>query len=138
MLKEFFADAGEREFELRALDTIIRETVPELAADRRVITGMSFPLLAYGMYHYKYASGREGDWPAVGMANQKNYISLYICALEGGSYLAEAYGKRLGKVNVGKSCIRFKKLDDLNVKELVKILEETEEWWHEQPKPEAK
>lgn len=80
-------------------------------------------ILGYGDYHYKYKSGREGDWFPVGLANGAQYMSLYICAVKDGQYLAEANKEKLGKVSVGKSCIRFKKLEDLNldvVRQLVK------------------
>jgi len=84
---------------------------------------IKYGMLGYGNYHDKYASGREGDWFIVGLASQKNYISLYICACDKDGYLAERNKDRLGNISVGKSCIRFKKLEDLNLKvtlELVK------------------
>lgn len=77
-----------------------------------IIVGM----LGYGPFHYKYASGREGDWAIVALASQKNYLSLYICAAEKDGYLAEKNKGSLGKVSVGRACIRFKKLEDLNLK----------------------
>lgn len=118
---EFFAAVGERESELRELDALIRETVPSL--EPQLHSGMSITMLGYGMFHYKTKSGSEGDWPAIAIAPQKNYLSLYICAVnENGEYLAEANKDKLGKVNCGKSCIRFKKYSDLNKTELVKIL----------------
>lgn len=61
-------------------------------------------------------------WPIVALASQKNYISLYVCAVKDGQYLAEKYKNELGKVSVGKSCIRFKKLTDLNLKTLEKVI----------------
>lgn len=80
------------------------------------------------MYHYEYASGREGGWPVIGLTNQKHHISLYICAAKDGKYLAEHYGERLGKVDNGKSCIRFKKADDLNLEEMKHIVRDAAEW----------
>lgn len=62
-------------------------------------------ILGYGLYHYKYASGREGDWFVAGLASQKNYASLYIYACDKDGYLAENNQGRLGKVSVGRSCI---------------------------------
>lgn len=122
---EFFAAAGEREPALRELDELIRESAPSL--NRELHSGMSITMLGYGTFHYKTKSGSEGDWPAVAIAPQKNYISLYICAVnENGEYLAEANKEKLGKVSCGKSCIRFKKIEDLNketVRELLKDIE---------------
>lgn len=134
-VEKFLADAGDREHELRAIDNLIRQTVPKMAADRQLMPGMTKSMLVYGMYHYKYASGREGDWAAVALAAQKHYISLYICAVDKDAYLAEKYGSRLGDVDTGKSCIRFKKMEDLNLMEVANILRETEAWWRDQPKP---
>ena len=79
-------------------------------------------IIGLGSYHYKYDSGREGDWFKIGLANQKNYMSLYICETEGDKYIPEKYQDKLGKVSVGKSCIRFKKLEDLNLDEIKKLL----------------
>lgn len=62
------------------------------------------------------------DWPIVALASQKNYVSLYVCAIEDGEYLAEKYKSKLGTVSVGKSCIRFKKLEDLNLPELEQVI----------------
>lgn len=110
--------AEPRRSDVRALHDAICKAVPKLKPE--MIGGM----LGYGKYHYKYASGREGDTGVVMVASQKQYISLYLgCTGEDG-YLAEKNKHRLGKVNVGKSCIRFKKLADLDLKvamELVKL-----------------
>ena len=101
---------------LQAIHDAIRAAAPALKP--HVAHGM----LGYGPFHYKYASGREGDWFVVGLASQKNYISLYLCAAESDGYLAEKNKDRLGKVSVGRSCIRFKKLEDLNLKVAVQLV----------------
>jgi len=132
-IEEFFTSADEREPDLRQLDEIIQQTLP--AIDRQLVKGMNYGLLGYGMCHFKYASGKEGDWPVIAIAAQKNHISLYICAVRDGQYLPEIYDKKLGKVNNGKSCIRFKKFDDLNLTEVKNILRDAMEWLAEQPKP---
>lgn len=95
---------------LQAVHETIRAAAPELEPH------MAHGMIGYGPFHYKYASGREGDWFVVGLASQKQYVSLYICAAEEDGYLAEKHKDKLGKVSVGKSCIRFKKLEDLNLK----------------------
>lgn len=75
----------------------------------------------------RYASGREGDWAILGLASNKQAISLYVSAGDGKRYLAETYADRLGKANVGKSCIRFKRLDDLDRSALVELIGEAVE-----------
>lgn len=117
---EYFSRTGEREPALRQVDELIRATAPSL--ERTMVSGMAMNMVGYGMFHYKSKSGREGDWPILALANQKNYMSLYVCALENGEYIAEKHAAQLGKVSVGKSCIRFKKFDDLNMDVLKDIL----------------
>ena len=89
-------------------------------------------MLGYGLYHYKYASGREGDWFVVGLASQKNYVSLDICACDKDGYLAENNQSRLGKVSVGRSCIRFKELEDLNLKVALELIGKAAVLMHKQ------
>ncbi len=79
-------------------------------------------MLGYGSFKYLDSKKKPQEWPVVALANQKNYISLYVCALDDGEYLAEKYQDELGKVSIGRSCIRFKKIDDINVDGFKKIL----------------
>lgn len=118
---EYFKAAGEREAALRELDAHIQKAAPHLKP--HLHGGMSGKWLAYGMQPYKTKSMKEPDeWPVVAVANQKNYISLYVMAVEGDEYVAEKYKSELGKVSVGKSCIRFKKLEDVNLAGIEKLL----------------
>jgi hypothetical protein len=73
------------------------------------------PIIGYGKYHYKSASGREGDWFLIGLAAGKNYYSLHICVGDKDGYLVERNAAKLGKVKAGRSCINFKKLEDLKL-----------------------
>lgn len=124
-IEEYFIGAGEREPELRELDAIIRKAAPNM---KPVLAGgMTGKMLGYGMVPYK-STGKTNytEWPVIALAVQKNYISLYVCAVIDGQYVAEARKDELGKVSVGKSCIRFKKLSDLDietVKQIVKDLD---------------
>lgn len=122
--EEFFAACGEREPEMRELDALIRKAAPSLKP--QLHAGMSITMLGYGLFEYKTKSGSGGEWPAVAIAPQKNYLSLYICAVKDGKYITEVYEDRLGKVSCGKSCIRFKKYEDLNTDTVVEILTDIE------------
>jgi Domain of unknown function (DU1801) len=79
-------------------------------------------MLGYGRIHYRYASGREGETCLIGLAARKHGISLYVNAADEDGYMAETWASRLGKVNVGKSCIRAKRADDIDRKELAGLL----------------
>jgi hypothetical protein len=85
---------------------------------------ISSGMLAYGPWHYKYASGREGDGFHIGVASNQNYISLYMGACEGDGYIAERYKDALPKAKIGRSCVRFKRLSDLDPAALEKMLRE--------------
>jgi hypothetical protein len=76
----------------------------------------------YGSFKYKNYKKEILEWPIIALASQKNYISVYVCAVKDGEYIAEKYKNELGKASVGKSCIRFKKLEDLNLKTLEKVI----------------
>ena len=104
--------AEPRRAEIAALDALIRKAAPKL--EPFIHSGM----LAYGPYHYKYESGREGDWFRIGVSSNAAYISLYI----GG--VAENYKKALPKAKIGKACVRFKRLSDLDQDALKKMVRE--------------
>lgn len=79
-------------------------------------------MIGYGTYHYVYASGREGDWMKVALAQQKNYISVYVCASDGTQYIPEKHKADFPKASIGKSCIRFKKVEDIDLEKLKKVI----------------
>ncbi len=69
-------------------------------------------IVGFGRYHYKYDSGREGDWPLTGFAPGKAALSVYI--MPGfGDY--GALLKQLGKHRTGVSCLTINKLDDVDL-----------------------
>lgn len=106
---------------IEELDSIIKSTVPSL---KRFF---AYNMLGYGKFKYTNYKKEELDWPIVALASQKNYMSLYVCAIGDGEYVAEKFKDELGKVSVGKSCIRFKKLEDLNIETVKKVLKLAEE-----------
>jgi Domain of unknown function (DU1801) len=109
----------ERRPDITALDALIRKHAPTL--EPVIMDGM----LGYGPFHYRYASGREGDACKLSIANNASYISLYCFAADDQGYVAERYVERLPKASIGKSCVRFKKLADLDEAELGALIEET-------------
>jgi hypothetical protein len=119
--EDYIAQLDEpRRAEIQAIHDFIRKAVPKL--EPFIIKGM----LAYGPYHYKYASGREGDWCKIALASNKGAISLYLCVADDKGYLAEQNKHRVGKASVGKSCIRFKKWDDLDHKVMKELIKKAE------------
>lgn len=106
----------ERKEAILFLHDFIQKTVPGLPPY------MAYNMLGYGEFPYVNYKKEHITWPIIALANQKNYISVYVCALDKGMYLAEKYKEMLGKVSVGKSCIRFKKIADINLETLATAL----------------
>ena len=80
-------------------------------------------MLGYGEQPYQTRSMKDpGVWPVVALAAQKRYLSLYVSVLIDGVYVPERYASELGNVSCGKSCIRFTKIDKLNLETVKKIL----------------
>jgi hypothetical protein len=119
--EEYIATIPEpRRHDVKKIHELIQKTVPTLKP--HILSGM----IGYGTYRFRYASGKEGDWSLIALASQKNYISLYICSIENGKYIAEKYKDKLPKASIGKSCIRFKTLDDIDISILTDIIKKTE------------
>jgi hypothetical protein len=114
-LDEFLASLpADRRDTMTTVHKAIRKAAPKLAPAMMYGMGPS-PLIGYGKYHYKSASGREGDWFLIGLAAGKAYYSLHICVGDKDGYLVERNAAKLGKVKTGRSCINFKKLEDLKL-----------------------
>lgn len=79
-------------------------------------------IIGFGLYHYKYASGHEGDAPLLGFSPRKAAISLYVSTGESGQ---EELINALGKFTMGKACIYIKKLADVDQNSLAKLMNDT-------------
>lgn len=116
-VKDYFSQLPlERREPLLFLHKFIQKAAPTLKST------FAYNMPGYGSFKYKNYKKEIIDWPVVAIASQKNYISVYVCAVDKGAYLAEKYKNDLGKVSVGRSCIRFKNLSDVNLKTLEKII----------------
>lgn len=73
------------------------------------------PSIGYGFYTIKYADGTTREFYRIGLSANTTGISVYILGLEDKTYLANAYGKKLGKANITGYCIKFKTLKDINI-----------------------
>ncbi len=115
---------GVRE-DLEAIDDLISEV---FAGETRVLWegkmwgGTDQEIIGYGDFIYQN-SKETVEWFKVGLAAQKNYLSLYVNAVEDGEYLSRTYGDRLGKVKVGAASIGFKDLSAIDLGELRAMLE---------------
>jgi hypothetical protein len=76
---------------------------------------VSNPNIGYGLQTIKYADGKTREFYQIGMSANKTGISVYILGIKDKKYLAETYGKKLGKASVTCYCIKFKTLNDINI-----------------------
>lgn len=81
-------------------------------------------MVGFGTYHYRYASGREGDWFLTGFAPRKNDLTLYVMA---GFTAYDDLMSRLGKHRTGKSCLYLKRLSDVSADVLEELIRESVE-----------
>jgi hypothetical protein len=101
------------------LHALIKKTVPAYEP------AMYGSMIGYGRYQYRYESGREGVSYRIALSSNKTGISVYVCAVDEHGWLAEQAKDELGKASVGKSCIRFKRLADINLAALTTVLKKT-------------
>jgi hypothetical protein len=76
---------------------------------------VSNPTIGYGIYTIKYANGTTKEFFQIGLSANKTGISVYILGIKDKAYLAQTYGKTLGKASVTGYCIRFKTLKDIKI-----------------------
>ena len=103
--------------ELLQLHNLISKSMPN--QEQWIVSG----ILGFGKFHYKGKSkGCEGEWFRVGLAANKTGMSIYMCVGDKDGYLPEQAKERIGKATVGRSCIRFKKLSDINLPVVEELL----------------
>jgi hypothetical protein len=76
---------------------------------------VSNPNIGYGSYTIKYANGETREFYQIGMSANTTGISVYIMGIKDKTYLAQMYGKEIGKATVSGYCIKFKTLKDINI-----------------------
>ncbi|MFN8290750.1 MAG: DUF1801 domain-containing protein [Chitinophagaceae bacterium] len=75
---------------------------------------VSNPTIGYGLYTIHYANGKTRDFFQVGLSANTTGISVYILGISDKKYLAQTFGKKIGKASVTGYCIKFKTLSDIN------------------------
>jgi hypothetical protein len=94
----------------RADSFAILKLMSEISGEEPKMWGES--IIGFGTYHFKYASGREGEWFLTGFAPRKQSLTLYIMSgFEGYDLLRS----KLGKHKIGKSCLYINKLEDIDM-----------------------
>jgi hypothetical protein len=112
---------------IRRLDVEIVNRMP--GSERHLYEGKFWggsdqQIVGYGLMDYENRSGEQVEWFLIGLAEQKNYISIYVNAVKDGRYLLRDYEQRLGKARVGSASISFDHVDDIDFDALMDLVEE--------------
>ena len=99
---------------------VILNLMKEVTKEEPIMWGDS--IVGFGSYHYKYASGREGDWFLVGFSPRKQNLTVYLTS--GFESYIEILND-LGKYRTGKSCLYINKLKDINIQKLKELVSES-------------
>src|SRR5258708_40207362 len=76
---------------------------------------VSNPNIGYGSHTIKYADGKTREFYQIGLSANTTGISVYIIGVKDKTYLAQTYGKKLGKAKVSGYCIKFNAVKDINI-----------------------
>ena len=98
----------------------VLELMKKITKEEPVMWGPS--IVGFGKYHYKYASGREGDWFLTGFSPRKQNLTIYIMS---GFKRYKELMKKLGKHKTGSSCLYINKLEDIDMKVLKELITES-------------
>jgi hypothetical protein len=98
----------------------ILEMMKKITKEEPIMWGPS--IIGFGSYHYKYASGREGDFFVTGFSPRKQNLTLYIMS---GFKRSPELMKKLGKYKTGSSCLYINKLEDVDLKVLKTLIAES-------------
>jgi Domain of unknown function (DU1801) len=120
-IKDYIASQSEsKRRDMRDLHSIILQVMPTcklwfLDGKNSENKTVSNPNIGYGLYTINYADGTTREFYQVGLSANKTGISVYILGIKDKTYLAQTYGKSLGKASVGGYCIKFKTIKDINI-----------------------
>ena len=106
--------------ERRADCFTVAKMMEEITGSKPKMWGPS--IVGFGTYHYKYASGREGDWPITGFSPRKKDLTLYLMM---GFEKYPDLMKQLGKHSTSKSCLYIKRLSDVHLPTLKKLIKQS-------------
>ena len=120
-IKEYIGSQPEpKRSEMQELHRIIQQAMP--AGKLWFLDGkddkgkiVSNPNIGYGVQNIKYADGKTREFYQIGLSANTTGISVYILGIKDKKYLAQTYGKKLGKASVTGYCIKFKVLKDINI-----------------------
>lgn len=117
-LQSYFDFDPGRTIDLQKLNQLVRRSAPRLKRYFHRGTppgepGMRFKMIGYGRFHRRARSGQSVEWPVIGIALQKNYISVYLAAEKDGVPLIQSYSGKLGEIRSGRNNFSIERYEDL-------------------------
>lgn len=120
-IKKYISSQSEAKcIDLQVLHQFILQVLPKCKLwflDGKDANGkiVSNPNIGYGFQIMKYADGTTREFYQIGLSANTTGISVYIMGIKDKTYLAKTYGETIGKASVTGYCIKFKKLNDINL-----------------------
>ena len=120
-IKEYITNQPEpKRSDMQELHRVILEVMPACKlwfldgknSENKIVSN---PNIGYGLRTIKYTDGKTKDFYQIGLSANKTGISVYILGINDKKFLAQTYGKELGKASVSGYCINFKALKDINI-----------------------
>lgn len=120
-IKEYITSQSEQKrSDMQELHGIILQVMPACKlwfldgknSDNKTVSN---PNIGYGLHTMKYTDGKTREFYQIGISANKTGISVYILGMKDKAYLAQRYGKEIGKASVSGYCIKFKTLKDINM-----------------------
>ena len=128
-LEAYLAFDPARTADLEAVHALMRKAAPALKRHFHAGTpageaGMRMKLIGYGEFRYAIKSGKTASWPVIGVALQKNYISVYVAVTRNGKPLVSCYAGKLGELRMGGNNFSFEKFEDLKAAAVASLFAE--------------
>jgi hypothetical protein len=128
-LEAYLAFDPDRTADLKHLHALMCKAAPALKRHFHAGTpageaGMRMNLIGYGQFNYAIKSGKMASWPVIGLALQKNYISVYVAVTRGGKPLVPFYAGKLGELRMGGNNFSFARFADLKAPAVASLFAE--------------
>lgn len=127
-IEEYIKSQSEQKSkDMEAIHLIILQLKPDCKlwffdgknAENKIVSN---PNIGYGSYTIKYADGKTKAFYQIGLSANTSGISIYILGESDKTYLKKTYAEKLGKASITGYCIKFKKLQDINLEELKLVI----------------
>jgi hypothetical protein len=129
-VEEYLSFDPNRRSDLEQFAALVGKAAPELVQYFHAGTpagepGMRFKMIGYGPFHYEAKGGKKVQWPVIGVALQKNYVSVYFAVTKDGKAIVDGYKGRLGELRSGDNNFSFRTFSELDSAALSALVAES-------------